>query len=110
MARGLEMYLHVQVRRYHCFKFNNFMIYIHIVSLAGAKCPEFPEIENGFILDKSREYYYNDEARVQCYKGFKLIGNSILRCAENQQFNNAPKCEGTKPLHILLVNIITIKL
>lgn len=100
MAHGLEKFLRVQVRRCHCFKFKNFMIYIN--TSTGARCPEFPEIENGFITDTSREYYYNDEARVQCYKGFKLIGNSILRCAENQQFNNAPKCEGTnEPLYII---------
>ncbi|CAG9836717.1 unnamed protein product [Diabrotica balteata] len=58
-----------------------------------AKCPKFPEIQNGFITDISRDYYYNDEARVQCYKGYKLIGNSILRCGENQIFNNPPRCE-----------------
>lgn len=61
--------------------------------LLGAKCPEFPEIKNGFITDTSRQYFYNDEARVQCFKGFKLIGNTILRCGENQKFNNPPKCE-----------------
>lgn len=59
----------------------------------GAKCTTFPEIKNGFITDVARAYYYNDEARVQCYKGYKLIGNSILRCGENHQFNNPPKCE-----------------
>ncbi|CAG9863735.1 unnamed protein product [Phyllotreta striolata] len=58
-----------------------------------AKCPEFPEIQNGFLTDTARDYYFNDEARVQCFKGYKLIGNSIIRCGENQLFNNAPRCE-----------------
>lgn len=62
-------------------------------TLTGAKCPQFPEIQNGFLTDTSRDYYYNDEARVQCYKGYKLIGSSIIRCGENQLFNNAPRCE-----------------
>lgn len=60
----------------------------------GAKCTTFPQIKNGFITDLARTYYYNDEARVQCFKGYKLIGNSILRCGENHQFNNPPKCDG----------------
>ncbi|KAH1029276.1 uncharacterized protein LOC109533262 isoform X1 [Dendroctonus ponderosae] len=58
-----------------------------------ARCPSLPEIGNGLITDRARTYYYTDEARVQCFKGFKLIGNSILKCGDNQQFNNAPKCE-----------------
>lgn len=64
------------------------------ITTIGAKCTEFPEIKNGFITDLARTYYFNDEARVQCFKGYKLMGNSILRCGENHKFNNPPKCEG----------------
>lgn len=67
-------------------------IIINLIS--GAKCPELPQIPNGFVTDTSREYFFNDEARVQCFKGYKLIGNNIIRCGTNQQFNNLPKCEG----------------
>ncbi|KAK9881868.1 hypothetical protein WA026_018067 [Henosepilachna vigintioctopunctata] len=64
-----------------------------VPTCSRAKCPVFPEIKNGFIVDSARQYFFNDEARVQCQKGYKLIGNSILRCGDNQQFNNPPKCE-----------------
>lgn len=57
------------------------------------RCPVLPEIANGIISDPKRTYYYTDEARVQCFKGFKLIGNGILKCGENQTFNNPPRCE-----------------
>lgn len=73
------------IKQFNLKRFNNFIL--------EAKCPEFPEIKNGFINEMTRDYYFNDEARVQCYKGYKLIGNSILRCGENQKFNNPPKCE-----------------
>lgn len=59
-----------------------------------ARCPTFPSIKNGFITDMSRPYFYNDEARVQCYKGYKLLGQSIVRCGEDQTFQNPPRCEG----------------
>nr|XP_022919679.1 sushi, von Willebrand factor type A, EGF and pentraxin domain-containing protein 1 isoform X1 [Onthophagus taurus] len=64
-----------------------------VPSCTKAKCPKFPEIQNGFITDTSRNYYFKDEARVQCYKGYKLIGSNIMRCGENQMFNNPPKCD-----------------
>jgi hypothetical protein len=88
MAPGLEKYRHVQVKL-----FDSFHNFTTAGPILGAKCPEFPEIKNGFITDTSRSYYYNDEARVQCYKGYKLVGNNIIRCGENQLFNNAPKCD-----------------
>ena len=33
------------------------------------QCYEFPEIENGFVVEKDRTYFYGDEARVECHKG-----------------------------------------
>lgn len=61
----------------------------------GAMCPKLPEISNGFIIDSSQRYFFGDEARVQCHKGFKLIGGSnIIRCGPDQTFLNPPKCEG----------------
>lgn len=80
----------VCARKKNVYQFVIIILFYHI---SGAKCPDFPVIKNGFITDNSRSYYYNDEARVQCFKGFKLIGNSILRCGENQHFNNPPRCE-----------------
>ncbi|KAK9718535.1 CUB domain [Popillia japonica] len=64
-----------------------------VPTCSRAKCPEFPEVSNGFITDTSRNYFFNDEARVQCFKGYKLVGSNIIRCGENQKFNNPPKCE-----------------
>jgi len=60
----------------------------------GAHCPQFPVIKNGFVTDTSRDYYFGDEARVQCYKGYKLTGSNIIKCGVGQEFLNPPKCEG----------------
>lgn len=54
----------------------------------------FPEIENGFFVDRSRHYVFGDEARIQCYKGYKQIGSNIVKCNANQQFEELPTCEG----------------
>lgn len=67
--------------------------FLLILYILGAPCPKFPKIKNGLITDTSRMYYFNDEARVQCYKGYKLVGSSIMRCGENQEFENPPKCD-----------------
>ena len=53
-----------------------------------------PEVQNGYVVDKTREYYYGDEARVQCYKGYRLIGSHTVKCNEQQDFSNVPVCEG----------------
>ncbi|KAE8736819.1 hypothetical protein FOCC_FOCC017725 [Frankliniella occidentalis] len=58
-----------------------------------ACCPTFPTIKNGFIVDTTNEYLYGDEARVQCFKGYKLSGNNIIRCGPNQDFLNPPRCD-----------------
>lgn len=64
--------------------------------VSGAECPELPTIDNGFVIDPSRQYFYGDEARVQCHRGFKLTGgSSIIKCGASQKFSNVPKCEGT---------------
>ncbi|KAI8115214.1 CUB and sushi domain-containing protein 1 [Lucilia cuprina] len=57
------------------------------------RCFEFPKIENGFVVDSDRPYYYSDDARVQCFKGYKLIGSNIIRCNTEQVFENPPTCE-----------------
>lgn len=57
------------------------------------ECHKFPEIKNGFIVDTNRQYFFGDEARVQCYKGYKLNGSNIIRCDTEQNFDNAPTCE-----------------
>lgn len=70
--------------------------------LVGAECALLPEIANGFVIDQTRKYFYGDEARVQCHRGFKLTGGpSIIKCAANQIFSNVPKCEG-KLRHFLI--------
>jgi len=60
----------------------------------GARCLQFPVIKNGFVTDTSHDYYFGDEARVQCYKGYKLTGSNIIKCGVGQEFLNPPKCEG----------------
>lgn len=56
-------------------------------------CHRIPEVKNGFIVDKERKYFFGDEARVQCYKGYKLNGTNIIRCSSEQNFENVPTCE-----------------
>lgn len=57
-------------------------------------------IKNGFVTDISRDYYFGDEARVQCYKGYKLTGSNIIKCSIGQEFLNPPKCEGEHPAYL----------
>lgn len=54
----------------------------------------FPDVKNGFIVDSTRQYFYGDEARVQCYKGYKLTGSNIIKCDTNEEFDSAPTCDG----------------
>ena len=35
------------------------------------RCFNFPEIENGFIKDKDLQYFYEDVATVECYRGYQ---------------------------------------
>lgn len=60
----------------------------------GAKCPVLPTIKSGFIVDPTREYYFGDEARVQCNRGYKLTGSNIIQCGPSQRFDNVPSCDG----------------
>jgi Calcium-binding EGF domain/Sushi repeat (SCR repeat) len=36
---------------------------------------------------------YGDDARVQCFKGFKLNGPSIIKCDTEQEFDGMPTCD-----------------
>ncbi|XP_059477749.1 uncharacterized protein LOC132198041 isoform X1 [Neocloeon triangulifer] len=56
-------------------------------------CYDLPKIKNGFVTDVSRKYLYGDEARIQCHRGFRLIGSNIVRCGEDEQFEDLPTCE-----------------
>lgn len=58
------------------------------------RCHTFPEIPNGFVVDAARKYLFGDEARVQCFKGYKLTGSNIIKCGTDQEFEKPPKCEG----------------
>ena len=43
-------------------------------------CYEFPEIKDGYITERSDEYYFGDRARVECHHGFTRIGSNIITC------------------------------
>lgn len=77
----------------------------HIPNILGAECTILPEISNGFVIDQTRKYFYGDEARVQCHRGFKLTGgSSIIKCGVSQTFSNVPKCEGSYTFFLLVYN------
>lgn len=57
------------------------------------QCHSLPKIKNGFLVDEEFEYFFDDEARVQCQRGYKLLGNSIVRCGPDQIFEDLPVCE-----------------
>lgn len=63
-------------------------------------CPILPEIENGFLIHNGQNtsmiknhYLFEDEIRVHCNRGFKLIGPSVIKCTANQTFSTLPTCE-----------------
>lgn len=60
--------------------------------ISGAKCPILPEIENGFLTEIQQTFLFGDETKVQCHRGYKLVGQSIIRCGPNQTFTNLPEC------------------
>jgi hypothetical protein len=64
-----------------------------IPTCSRALCPKFPEIKNGFVVDTAKTYFFGDELRVQCFKGYKLIGSNVLKCGPNQDFAEPPRCE-----------------
>ncbi|KAF8796738.1 CUB and sushi domain-containing protein 1 [Argiope bruennichi] len=57
------------------------------------KCPVLPEIENGFIIDKDKDYFFGDEGRIQCFKGYKLEGSPTIKCLDDQTFSNSSMCK-----------------
>ncbi|KAK2701733.1 hypothetical protein QYM36_019626, partial [Artemia franciscana] len=57
------------------------------------RCPVLPTILNGIITNITRNYAFGDEARVQCHKGFRINGSSIIRCGPNGDFVNVPVCQ-----------------
>ncbi|XP_067122803.1 uncharacterized protein [Centruroides vittatus] len=57
------------------------------------QCPILPQIENGFVIGTHNVYFYQDEAKVQCNRGFNLEGSPIISCGPNQTFINLPVCK-----------------
>ncbi|XP_032681239.1 sushi, von Willebrand factor type A, EGF and pentraxin domain-containing protein 1 isoform X1 [Odontomachus brunneus] len=64
-----------------------------VPTCSRAKCPLLPTIKNGFVVDTGRDYYFGDEARVQCNRGYKLTGSNIIPCGPHRYFDNVPTCE-----------------
>ena len=70
------------------------------------QCFVFPEIENGYVIDKTRKYFYGDQAKVECHRGYNRIGSNIITCGDDQEFTNLPKCEGGCNSNLFLVFLI----
>jgi len=64
-----------------------------IPTCSRKQCHTLPTVKNGFIVDTERDYFYDDEARVQCHRGFRLIGQSIITCGPEQGFMELPTCD-----------------
>ncbi|CAB4057448.1 unnamed protein product [Lepeophtheirus salmonis] len=59
------------------------------------QCVQFPLIPNGYIVNTKHSYFYEDEALVECYRGYERIGNNIIKCGPNKKFMDVPICEGS---------------
>ncbi|XP_077268738.1 sushi, von Willebrand factor type A, EGF and pentraxin domain-containing protein uif isoform X1 [Temnothorax americanus] len=64
-----------------------------VPTCSRAKCPLLPTIKNGFVVDIGKDYFFGDEVRVQCNRGYKLTGSNIIQCGPYQRFDNVPTCE-----------------
>ncbi|XP_064091137.1 sushi, von Willebrand factor type A, EGF and pentraxin domain-containing protein 1-like isoform X2 [Macrobrachium nipponense] len=64
-----------------------------VATCSRIRCYDYPEVENGFVTDLTKDYYFGDEARVQCHRGYKLIGNPTIQCGPNQTFVDVPTCQ-----------------
>ncbi|MCL4136243.1 UNVERIFIED_CONTAM: hypothetical protein GTU68_021071, partial [Idotea baltica] len=65
----------------------------NVPTCSRVKCFEFPEIENGFMTDTDLEHYFGDEARVQCHRGYRLVGSPIVKCGPKRLFVDLPQCQ-----------------
>ncbi|CAG0905248.1 unnamed protein product [Darwinula stevensoni] len=64
-----------------------------VPSCSRMRCHDFPKIENGFIVNSTTEYYYGDEVRIQCHRGYQLVGSNSIPCGPEQEFVNLPTCQ-----------------
>ena len=65
-----------------------------VPSCSRLRCHTFPELENGYIIDSDSEYYFGDETKVECYRGYQRIGGNVITCGPDRQFTDLPRCEG----------------
>eukprot|EP00096_Caligus_rogercresseyi_P005025 TRINITY_DN1980_c0_g2_i1.p1 TRINITY_DN1980_c0_g2~~TRINITY_DN1980_c0_g2_i1.p1 ORF type:complete len:2992 (-),score=731.35 TRINITY_DN1980_c0_g2_i1:531-9380(-) len=64
-----------------------------VPSCSRVACAQFPDIPNGYIVDRKHEYFYEDEALVECHRGYSRIGNNIIKCGSDKTFQDVPLCE-----------------
>ncbi|XP_050003610.1 C4b-binding protein alpha chain isoform X5 [Alexandromys fortis] len=56
-----------------------------------------PEITNGMLSAKKDQYVESENATIQCYPGFALLGSQNITCLENGTwYPEMPKCEQEK--------------
>ncbi|XP_012280254.1 sushi, von Willebrand factor type A, EGF and pentraxin domain-containing protein 1 [Orussus abietinus] len=65
----------------------------NVPTCSRAQCPVLPTIKNGFLVDGRRQYFFGDDATVQCNRGYKLTGPNVIQCGPQQKFENVPSCE-----------------
>lgn len=90
------------------------------VQPSGQYCPAPGDVENGYKIRSSIRKIgvnqYIGDFEIACYSGFKLVGNSVVKCIDGN-WTPYPKCTqgGSCPLNILSepainVNIISSNL
>ncbi|XP_012590261.1 PREDICTED: complement decay-accelerating factor [Condylura cristata] len=62
----------------------------------GIHCPEPPHTDNGFVLNPSSSYVYQQSVTYRCSKGFEMVGASSIFCTvkddEGVWSGPAPEC------------------
>lgn len=82
--------VHWSIKSFNCLCVN----FIYLLCTPPLTTPASSQIANGFVTDLSKDYYFGDEARVQCHRGYRLMGSAIIQCGPEQQFINLPTCQG----------------
>ncbi|XP_071129049.1 uncharacterized protein [Mytilus edulis] len=52
-----------------------------------------PAVTNGYYFN-STGVVYEEEVQYECFPGFNMISNSVVKCQSSKQWTNQPSCQG----------------